>query len=600
MQGKQDQFTMLKLSPSLTQSDLRLDRHALRMLLQRNLIASAMHIFVAGLVAFVMASSVPVWRAVFFFLLITSAILFQMAIARRHAEDAWSDESFVSIRRQFDVSAIVVGCMWGFAGFCLFPAGEPAKQLFLTFVMGGMSLSAVGTQGMRLLTCYASIIPGMTPLAVRYVMEPGSTGLISGGLIFAYIIVLVSLARKINDFMLRAFKLQIEKDGLLQDLQAQAVEIENAKAEAEEANLSKSRFLAQASHDLRQPLHAINLFIESLPEAKTKAEEERIIARVRQSLDVLTKLFDSLLDVTLLDTGGINIRTQVFRPTDIIREVVRDFALVAEACSVELKVAPSSLAVKADPVLTRRMLQNLISNAIRHSEGGTVLIGCRRRGGMVSIDVIDNGAGIAVADQTRVFSEFTRLDSVRMGTESSPGLGLGLSIVKRVADQLGLHVHLISKPSKGSVFSIRGFQRAKLDEAPARSRPRPTPAGLVDGASLFVLDDDFDTLEATKLLLERWGCRVQISQDWSDAMTAEFDVLICDYELSVEVSGIDVVKRLRAKDPNVAAVMISGNTSKDLRLAAEQLAIPLLHKPIRPAQLRSALLNSLTRSNEAA
>jgi len=591
---------MFKFARRLADSDIRLDRHALRMLLERNLIASAMHIAVAGLVAFVMASSVPLWRAVAFFVLISAAILFQMSLARQHAKRPWEDAEFIHIRRQFDVSAIVVGCMWGFAGFCLFPTGEPAKQLFLTFVMGGMSLSAVGTQGMRLITCYASIIPGMTPLAARYLLEPGATGLISGGLIFAYIVVLVSLARKINDFMLRAFRLQIEKDGLLKDVQAQAEEIERAKAEAEEANLSKSRFLAQASHDLRQPLHAINLFIESLPEAKTKAEEERIIARVRQSLDVLTKLFDSLLDVTLLDTGGINVRKQAFRPTDIIQEVVRDFALVAEACSVELRVVSSRLAVEADPVLTRRMLQNLISNAIRHSEGGVVLVGCRRRGPHVSIDVIDNGAGIALSDQSRVFAEFTRLDAVRMGSESTPGLGLGLSIVKRVADQLGLSVHLSSRPKRGSVFSIRGFERTQLDEQAQRpGRGGPT-SGLVEGASLFVLDDDADTLDATRLLLERWGCQVQTSQDWRVAEAARFDVLICDYELSVDTSGLDVVKSLRVKNPSLAAVMISGNTSKELRSAAEELAIPLLHKPIRPAQLRSALLNSLTRSNEAA
>ncbi|MEM9053797.1 MAG: ATP-binding protein, partial [Pseudomonadota bacterium] len=248
----------------------------------------------------------------------------------------------------------------------------------------------------------------------------------------------------------------------------------------------------------------------------------------------------------------------------------------------------------------RRMLQNLISNAIRHTEGGTVLVGCRRREGQVSIDVVDNGAGIPVSDQARVFAEFTRLDSVRMGSGSSPGLGLGLSIVKRVASQLGLTVHLSSTPKRGSVFSVRGFRRTTVQETAPRQTTQSVRPSLVEGASLFVLDDDADTLAATKLLLERWGCRVQISQNWEDASAAQFDVLICDYELSVDVSGIEVVKRLRNKTPNLAAVMISGNTSKHLRSAADELAIPLLHKPIRPAQLRSALLNSLTRSNEAA
>lgn len=589
---------MSQTTPITPDADLRLDRHALRMLLERNLVASAMHMAVAILVAVTMAGSVPVWRGIAFTVSISAAIAFQMYLANRYSKAEWSDAEFLSVRTQFDISAVWVGGMWGFAGFCLFPAGEPAKQLFLTFVMGGMSLSAVGTQGMRLQTCYSSIIPGMLPLSVRYLMEPGTESLVSGGLIFAYIVVLVSLARKINDFMLRAFRLQIEKDSLLENVRAQSVEIEHAKAEAEEANLAKSRFLAQASHDLRQPLHAINLFIESLPEAKTKAEEERIIQRVRQSLDVLTKLFDSLLDVTLLDTGGITVRHQTFRPTDVINEVVSDFALVAQACNVELRVAPSQLSVRSDVVLTRRMLQNLVSNAIRHSEGGAALIGCRRRNGFLSIDVLDNGAGIAVEDQTRIFSEFTRLDSVRMGSSSTPGLGLGLSIVKRVADRLGLRVHLSSVPKQGSVFSIRGFEICEAGTEPQTQLvSAPTPS-VVNGASVFVLDDDASTLEATGMLLQRWGCQVETSQHWNEAQASEFDVLICDYELSVEMSGIDVVTALRATGNNAPVVMISGNTSKELRQATESLAIPLLHKPIRPAQLKSALLNALTRSSK--
>ncbi|MCR9239736.1 MAG: hybrid sensor histidine kinase/response regulator [Rhodobiaceae bacterium] len=591
---------MPKIVPPDAHSDSSLDRHALRMLLGRNLVASLMHIFVAVLVAFVMAGSIPIWRGVAFVTLISAAIIFQIILATRHSTAEWTEEEFLSIRRQFDVSAIWVGCMWGFAGFFLFPVGDPVKQLFLTFVMGGMSLSAVGTQGMRLQTCYSSIIPGMLPLAVRYLFEPGSESLISGGLIFAYIVVLVSLARKINDFMLRAFKLQIEKDDLLESVRTQSEELALAKADAEEANLAKSRFLAQASHDLRQPLHAINLFIESLPEAKTKAEEERILSRVRQSLDVLTKLFDSLLDVTLLDTGGINVRPQVFQPTEVINEVVRDFALVAEACNVELRVAACTQSVVADAVLTRRMLQNLVSNAIRHSEGGVVLIGCRRRGGYLSIDIVDNGAGIPESDQTRIFAEFTRLNSVRMGAEAAPGLGLGLSIVKRVADKLKLSVHLSSLPGKGSVFSIRGFEMTNVASVAIPILPTISNSGVVDGASVFVLDDDENTLEATRLLLERWGCIVQTSQDWNRAADACFDVLICDYELSVNMSGIDVIKALQEAREDIGVIMISGNTSKELRSAADALAVTLLHKPLRPAQLRSALLNTLTRSDESA
>jgi len=583
-------------------ADTLLERHALRMLLDRSRLASAMHILVGLLIAgfMVSAASVPVWRGVVFALGLSGAVLFQMTLARRQSTEDWSDEVFGSIKRQFDLYALMVGLMWGFSGFCLFPSQEPALQLFLTFVMGGMSLSAVGTQGMSLKTCYFSVIPGMTPLGIRYLIEGGLTGLLSGGLIFLYVIVLISFARKINDFMLQAFRLQIEKEGLLEDLRNQASELDEARLSAEEANLAKSRFLAQASHDLRQPLHAISLFVESLPEARNTEMHESIMNRVRQSLDVLTKLFDSLLDVTLLDTGGIIVRKTVFRPSDIIAEVVRDFGLVAEACRVELRVVQSDMAVKSDPVLVRRMLQNLISNAIRHTEGGRVLIGCRRRSGKVAIDIVDTGPGIGKDDRQKIFSEFTRLDETRMGEGAEPGLGLGLSIVKRVASEIGLVVRLTSEVGRGSVFRIDGFEIADAKMIDLQQRGLPQK-GVVEGASVLVLDDDPDTLEATELLLKKWGCQVEAALGWQGFASGRPDVVICDYELSPKITGLDVIAEInRSSLQPVPAIMISGHTSKELQQATAALGIPLLHKPVRPAQLRSALLNALVRSGEPA
>jgi len=583
-------------------TDALLDKHALRMLLDRSRLASAMHILVGLLVAGFMstAASVPIWRGVVFAFGLSAAVLFQMSMARKQSAEEWSDEVFTSIKQRFDLSALSVGMMWGFSGFCLFPSHEPALQLFLTFVMGGMSLSAVGTQGMSLRTCYFSVIPGMTPLGIRYLIEGGLTGFLSGGLIFLYVIVLISFARKINDFMLQAFRLQIEKESLLEDLRRQADELEIARGEAEDANLAKSRFLAQASHDLRQPLHAISLFVESLPDARNTEMHESIMNRVRQSLDVLTKLFDSLLDVTLLDTGGIVVRETVFRPSDIIAEVVRDFSLVAEACRVELRVVWSDLAAKSDPVLVRRMLQNLISNAIRHTEGGRVLIGCRRRGGRLAIDVVDTGPGIDQEDQQKIFSEFTRLDEARMGEGAEPGLGLGLSIVKRVASEIGLAVKLTSEVGRGSVFRIDGFELADANLIAARNHDQPQK-GVVEGARVFVLDDDPDTLEATELLLRKWGCQVEAVQYWQGFAAGAPDVIICDYELLPDKTGLEVIAEIGLSAPEpIPAIMISGHTSKELRQATLAMGIPLLHKPVRPAQLRSALLNALAGSSETA
>jgi signal transduction histidine kinase/CheY-like chemotaxis protein len=578
----------------------QIEIHALRMLLERNKVSSILHIGVGVIVGLVASTSVPVWRSLVFPIGLALPILMQLLLSRRVAREGWSDDSILRAKTRFDYLALWVGCMWGFAGFFLFPADAPAKQLFLTFVMGGMSLSAVGTQGMRLRTCYMSVLPGMVPLGLRYMLEGGTSSILSGALILLYVVVLVSLARKINDFMLQAFRLQAEKDELLEDVRRQAGELEDARRVAEQANLSKSRFLAQASHDLRQPLHALSLFVETLPDAESPEEHEEIMSRVRQSLDVLTKLFDSLLDVSLLDTGGIQKRIQVFRPHDLFLEVQRDFELVAKACNATLRVAPSNLRLRSDPVLVRRMLQNLVSNAIRHSEGRVVLIGCRLRNGRVSIQVCDTGKGIPDTERTRIFEEFARLDSARMGETATPGLGLGLSIVQRVADELGLSVSLASEQGRGSTFSIDGFERVTGAEEPASAK-KPLSSGAIDAANVVVLDDDPATLAATELLLKRWGCTVQASHSADGLVDLAPDVIICDYELSPELTGLDVLDGLAGTPAaSIPAIIISGHTSKEMQAAVAERGIPLLHKPIRPAQLRSALLNALANSERGA
>ncbi len=575
---------------------VRLRIRATEMLIGVGTFAAVMHIAVVILLGIVLWPAVDQTWVIAWSVALSSFILFQGSLILRKGGKHLGVAEASRVQRQFEAAALAVGLSWGFAGVALFPESEPGRVFFLVFVMGGMAMSAVSQQHVSVRACLLSICPGIPPLAFRYMFSDLPFNWASGVLLLVYTAVLVNMALRLHRFSHRAFALQLEQERLLDRLEKQTQALDAARAEAEEANSAKSRFLAQASHDLRQPLHAISLFVESLPDAETQAEHEHIMTRVRQSLDVLTKLFDSLLDVTLLDTGGIEVRRTVFRPSDIIAEVEHDFSLVAEACHVRLRIVPSSLAVESDPVLVRRMLQNLISNAIRHSEGGRVLIGCRRRDGNLSIEVADTGSGIDERDQEQIFNEFTRLDSTRMGTSATPGLGLGLSIVKRIAGELGLQVRLSSRPDKGSVFALDGFEVADAKRVQARMPPRAV-TGVANGASVFVLDDDPETLAATAILLKRWGCTVETSQEWRDLIDADPDVVICDYELTPEKTGLDVLKEL---DGTAPAIMISGHTSTDLRREAISMGIPLLHKPIRPAQLRSALLNALAASDKAA
>lgn len=407
--------------------------------------------------------------------------------------------------------------------------------------------------------------------------------------------VLTQLAWRLSDSTIRSIKDQHAREELLRALSETTAQLKVAHADAVEANDAKSRFLAQASHDLRQPLHAINLFIEALSDTRDPGERAAILDRVRQSLDVLTNLFDSLLDVTLLDTGGISVAPQPCQPSRIYEEVIHDFAGVAAACNVRMRAVPSAVWVDTDPVLLRRLLQNLVSNAIRYSEGGTVLIGCRRRGAHVDIWVVDSGAGINPADQARIFQEFTRLEPNRTGAQATPGMGLGLSIVKRITHEMGIDVSVRSTAGRGSTFSLGGFPVA--EELPERSvtSSRDQQMESPDTARILIIDDDQETLDASRLLLQRWGYAVEVTPDWHSIFDRSFDVVICDYELAPGQNGLDLLSRYREQsERHTPSILISGNSSEALRNRADADGIPVLNKPVRPAQLKSALLHALS------
>ncbi|MEO1574135.1 MAG: hybrid sensor histidine kinase/response regulator [Pseudomonadota bacterium] len=273
---------------------------------------------------------------------------------------------------------------------------------------------------------------------------------------------------------------------------------------------------------------------------------------------------------------------------DLLDEVARDFAELARSNNVSLLVDVPALAVRADPTIILRMLQNLTANAIRHTPGGTVTLTGRRVGESVWIDVIDNGSGIAKEDQVVIFEEFTRLaDST--AADSSSRLGLGLSIVSRLAALTGIDVGLASEPGKGSTFTLGPVPLGRTESSALGQRP--SSRASLRGLDIVVLDDDAETLEATGKLLRKWGLNVRLAQaaDQLDASTA--DLLVCDVELGAGPDGIEVVRDVQTEtNPDIKALLISGNTSDDLAQRAARSNLTLLHKPVQPAQLKSAIL----------
>lgn len=573
--------------------DKRIHIRSVQMLYGVNLFSAAMHLAVVGLVGWVLWDANHPAEVIGWAITLGGFVLFQGNLVRRHGGEKFDPNDADRLLRLFNICALGVGISWGFAGWFLFPAGEPGRQIFLTFVMGGMAMSSVSNQHVRISTCLSSVLPGMLPLAARYFLESGSFSYVYGALLFVYTAVLVMMMFRQWRFAMMAFQLQLENEELLEDVSRQAIELDLARQSAEAANTAKSRFLAQASHDLRQPLHAISLYIEALPAAQDVRESQRILGRVRQSLDVLSRLFNSLLDVTLLDTGQIDVKPVVFRLSDLFEQVRNEFAAVAEASDMTIRIRAPALAVSADPVLLRRMLQNLTSNALRHADGGEVLLAARRRNGKAVIEIYDTGRGMPPEDLGRIFEEFTRLDPARMGGSAAPGLGLGLAIVKRLADVMGLSVGVTSEEGRGTRFQIGALPLAAMEDATRLLDENTTvEENALHGARVLFIDDDPETLAAGAELLAKWGCKVEAMADWTGPPATAPDIVVCDYELRPDFTGFDALDDLaRRHGDKIPTILISGNSRPELRAEAKARGIPIIHKPVRPGQLRSALLH---------
>jgi Na+/proline symporter/signal transduction histidine kinase len=370
-----------------------------------------------------------------------------------------------------------------------------------------------------------------------------------------------------------------------------------ARRAAETANISKTRFLAAASHDLLQPLNAARLFTSALRQHPgLDAEASGLAERIDASFRAAEDLLDALLDVSRLDAGSYHPEVGGFALAELFDSLRAQFAVVAEQRGLRLRVVPTALAVRSDPQLLRRILQNFLSNALRYTSKGSVLLGARRMGAdEVRIEVWDSGPGIAAEQRARIFGEFQRLEQPSPWGEK--GLGLGLSICDRLASILGHRLDLHSRVEHGSCFAVT----VPRNEAVPARRQRVQRAGPDKQLPLTVLclDNDAAILDGMRALLSRWGvdCRIALDVEQARAELARgpIDLVLADYHLADGVDGLQALQQLGGvlgELPPVA--MITADGSSELKQKARALGYPVLHKPVRPAALR-ALLTALLR-----
>ena len=364
-----------------------------------------------------------------------------------------------------------------------------------------------------------------------------------------------------------------------------------AKGEAEDANISKTKFLAAASHDILQPLNAARLYVTSLIERGNGRDDRKLVDNIDASLEAVEEILGALLDMSRLDTGALRPEFASFRIDELMRQIELEFAPLAGAKGIEFKYVPCGLVVRSDRRMLRRLVQNLVSNAIKYTPAGRVLLGCRRRGNSLRIDVYDTGVGIPEAKLRDIFVEFHRLDQ---GAKIARGLGLGLSIVERIARVLGSEVEVQSVLGRGSHFAVTvPRSNAKPVEMPAREDTRVDPAHLA-GTTALCIDNEPAVLDGMETLLRGWGCDVIKAPGLEQALEAVAksatppNGLLVDYHLD-QGTGIEAIAALRARYGDLPAILITADRSPAVREQARDGNIQLLHKPLKPAALRALL-----------
>ncbi|OZA22899.1 MAG: hybrid sensor histidine kinase/response regulator [Hydrogenophilales bacterium 17-61-9] len=409
-----------------------------------------------------------------------------------------------------------------------------------------------------------------------------------------------ALAAGVNNM---AEALQTHRGELEKRIREATADLAAKKDMAERAHYAKSRFFAAASHDLRQPLHALSLFVAALKTRNQQPETQTLIDNIEASTGAMELLFNALLDISRLDAGTIEAHPVHFSLRKLLGELGKQFSALAAEKQLRLRFRPCDVTLYSDPLLIERILANLIANAIRYTDDGGILVACRRRGRMVRLSVIDTGRGIPPEQMESVFQEFVQLHNP--ARDRSKGLGLGLAIVSRLGRLLGHRISVQSRHQHGSAFSIDvPCGNALLIQAPL---PLSAPGSIPADALVVLVDDESAILRGMAELFDNWHIDLVTAHSanealqWLDTIGRVPDVIVSDYRLPDDTDGIEVITRLRQKyNRDIPAILVTGDTAPDTILRISQAGFPLLHKPLRPAKLRALLTHLIQQARTAA
>ena len=518
------------------------------------------------------------------------------AFYRRQPEDAalgrWA--------RIYAANAALIGTVWGASFFLFAHPGEPITVALTLCCLYSIASGSTPSHAYYPPSHYALVFPVFAAVLIRLLATGQFAYILLGVASALYALTMVAFCRAQARTLDEGFRIRFENQALVEALTEQKAQAEEARRKAELASLAKSQFLAAASHDLRQPLYALSLFSASLGTLKLDEEGRRVVANIQDSVSVMESLFTGLLDISKLEAGVVRPRLASVSIDALFDRLSQYFHPVALERGLDLRFRSDGEWVTSDEALLEQVLSNLVSNALRCTSTGGVLVAARRRPTQVQLEVWDTGIGIDEGDRARVFEEFVQLGNPER--DRRKGLGLGLAIADRSATLIGSKVTLASRLRRGSRFALA----QPAAPAPAPVRALASDNGLPSGdvvrlprdltLPLLIVEDDRDVRHALGELLNHWGARHDAVADAEQALLridagARYGLVLSDYRLTGSMNGLDLLAAIEARHPAPApsSALITGESDPALIATAHLRGVPLLMKPLKPRDLRTLL-----------
>jgi len=506
--------------------------------------------------------------------------------------------------RAWQAGVLASGALWGIAAWFFSAFGSAPHQVALVLVVYTFCVASVPILGpqYRLFVLYVLVI--FAPAIARVVIDGSTLGWQLGAVMTVAMGMTMLLGRNYRDAFERVVGLKLRNEALAVQLRAEKAVAEAARHEAEVANRAKTQFFTAASHDLRQPLHAMGLFAEALRARAHDPEVAQLVNSINESVDALEGLFSELLDISRIDSGGVEVNPANFELADIFRKVRLHFEPAAFEKGLALRIRGGKHVALADPLLVERIVRNLVSNAIRYTQDGSVLLSCRRRGERLLLQVWDTGPGIRADERARIFEEFYQVAGAAVTVEQKKGLGLGLAIVKRLCALMAVPLDLRSQEGRGSVFTVE-LPLGKGPPTTARSIPGKGPIDItLDGRLIVIVEDEPAVRQGLEVLLAGWGATivslasVGAARAWAEAGDPAQPpaLVIADYRLDNGETGVAAIDLVRERfGRGVPAIVVTGSSMTGHDKEALEHDFHLLIKPVLPNKLRAMIAFKLGR-----